>query len=69
MESLQKQGLQSLIYDLRGNGGGFMNEAVDMADEFLDGNKLIVYTAGVNNKKREYRCKRPGLFEKGKWYY
>lgn len=43
MENLQKQGLKSLIYDLRGNGGGFMNEAVDMADEFLDGDKLIVY--------------------------
>ena len=66
MENLQKLGLQSLIFDLRGNGGGFMNEAVDMADEFLDGDKLIVYTEGVNNKKREYRCKRPGLFEKGK---
>ena len=66
MENLQKQGLLSLIFDLRGNGGGFMNEAVDMADEFLDGDKLIVYTEGVNNKKREYRCKRPGLFEKGK---
>lgn len=66
MEALQKQGLQSLIFDLRGNGGGFMNEAVDMADEFLDGDKLIVYTEGVNSKKREYRCKRPGLFEKGK---
>jgi carboxyl-terminal processing protease len=66
MEALQKQGLQSLIFDLRGNGGGFMNEAVEMADEFLEGNKLIVYTEGVNSKKREYRCKRPGLFEKGK---
>ncbi len=66
MENLIKQGMQSLIYDLRGNGGGFMNEAVDMADEFLDGDKLIVYTEGVNSKKREYRCKRPGLFEKGK---
>lgn len=66
MEALQKQGLQSLVFDLRGNGGGFMNEAVDMADEFLDGDKLIVYTEGVNSKKREYRCKRPGLFEKGK---
>lgn len=66
MEALQKQGMQSLIYDLRGNGGGFMNEAVDMADEFLDGDKLIVYTEGVNSKKTEYRCKRPGLFEKGK---
>lgn len=66
MESLQKLGMKSLIYDLRGNGGGFMNEAVDMADEFLSGDKLIVYTEGVNSKKREYRCKRPGLFETGK---
>jgi carboxyl-terminal processing protease len=66
MENLLKQGLKSLILDLRGNGGGFMNEAVDMADEFLEGDKLVVYTEGVNSKKREYRCKRPGLFEKGK---
>ena len=43
-----------------------MNEAVDMADEFLEGDKLIVYTEGLNSKKREYRCKRPGIFEKGK---
>jgi carboxyl-terminal processing protease len=68
MESLKKQGLQNLIFDLEGNGGGFMNEAVDMADEFLDGDKLIVYTKGVNSKKIEYRCKRPGLFEKGKLF-
>jgi carboxyl-terminal processing protease len=66
LEQLQKQGLQQLIFDLRGNGGGFMNEAVDMADEFLDGDKLVVYTQGAHNKKREYRCKRDGLFEKGK---
>lgn len=66
LESLKKQGLQQLILDLRGNGGGFMNEAVDMADEFLDGEKLVVYMQGVNTKKRDYRCKRPGLFEKGK---
>ncbi|MEP7374042.1 MAG: S41 family peptidase [Chitinophagaceae bacterium] len=66
LENLKKQGLQELIYDLRGNGGGYMNEAIDMADEFLDGDKLVVYTEGTNSKKREYRCKRPGLFEKGK---
>jgi carboxyl-terminal processing protease len=66
METLKKQGLQSLILDLKGNGGGFMNEAVDIADEFLDGDKLVVYTKGVNSKKREYHCKRPGIFEKGK---
>ncbi len=66
LESLQKQGLTQLIYDLRGNGGGYMDEAIDMADEFLDNDKLVVYTEGANNPKREYRCKRPGLFEKGK---
>ena len=66
LEDLQKQGLQQLIFDLRGNGGGYMDEAIDMADEFLDQDKLIVYTEGINNPKREYRCKRPGLFEKGK---
>lgn len=66
LENLQKQGLQQLIYDLRGNGGGYMNEAIDMADEFLEGDKLIVYTEGTNSKKKEYRCKRPGIFEKGK---
>ena len=68
MEHLKKLGLQALVFDLRGNGGGFMNEAVDIADEFLDGEKLVVYTEGVNSRKREYRCKRPGLFETGKVY-
>jgi carboxyl-terminal processing protease len=66
LERLQKEGLQQLVFDLRGNGGGFMNEAVEIADEFLDGDKLIVYTQGVNNPRREYRAKRPGIFEKGK---
>jgi carboxyl-terminal processing protease len=66
MEDLQKLGLKKLIFDIRGNGGGYMNEAIDMADEFLDNEKLIVYTEGVNSKKREYRGKRPGLFESGK---
>jgi carboxyl-terminal processing protease len=66
LEMLQKEGLQQLVLDLRGNGGGFMDEAVDIADEFLDGDKLIVYTQGINNPKQEYRCKRPGIFETGK---
>ncbi len=66
LEDLLQKGMQQLIFDLRGNGGGFMNEAVDMADEFLDGDKLIVYTEGAHYPKKEYRCRRPGLFEKGK---
>jgi carboxyl-terminal processing protease len=66
MENLQAKGLKKLILDLRGNGGGILGEAVDIADEFLDGDKLIVYTQGDKIAKEEYRCKRPGLFEHGK---
>ena len=66
LENLQKQGLKQLIVDLRGNGGGILNEAVDIADEFLDEDKLIVYTKGDKTRKEEYKCKRPGLFETGK---
>ncbi|MFI5186672.1 MAG: S41 family peptidase [Chitinophagales bacterium] len=66
MENLKKQGLKKLILDLRGNGGGLMDEAVQIADEFLDDNKLIVYTEGTNTPKREYTAKRPGVFETGK---
>src|SRR6266496_381062 len=66
MENLQEQGLKKLILDLRGNGGGLMNEAVQIADEFLDDRKLIVYTEGTNTPKREYTAKRNGVFETGK---
>ena len=65
MEGLQKQGLKKLILDLRGNGGGVLEEATAIADEFLDGDKLITYTEGAHSAKKEYRCKRPGLFENG----
>ena len=62
---LKKQGLQKLILDLRGNGGGILEEAVDIADEFLDADKLITYTEGKHTAKKEYRCHRDGQFEKG----
>jgi len=65
MEALQKQGLKKLILDLRGNGGGILDQAVEIADEFLDDEKLITYTEGSHYAKKEYHCKRPGLFEKG----
>ena len=66
MEKLQKQGMKQLILDLRGNGGGLMKEATDIADEFLSEDKLIVYTEGEHMPRFEYRCKRDGIFEKGK---
>ncbi|MGV3595691.1 MAG: S41 family peptidase, partial [Sediminibacterium sp.] len=66
LEKLQALGMKELILDLRGNGGGLLKEATDIADEFLDGDKLIVYTEGEHVLKMDYRCKRDGLFEKGK---
>ncbi|NCI46867.1 S41 family peptidase [Sediminibacterium soli] len=66
MEKLQKQGMEKLILDLRGNGGGLMKEATDIADEFLEGDKLIVYTEGAHVPRLEYRCRRDGIFEKGR---
>lgn len=65
LEKLKTQNLQKLIVDLRGNGGGLLSQAVNIADEFLDEDKLIVYTQGSHVPKNEYRSKRPGLFEKG----
>lgn len=66
MEKLTKQGISKLILDLRGNGGGLLDQAINIADEFLDEDKLVVYTEGAHIQKSEYRCKRPGIFENGK---
>lgn len=65
LEVLKKTGLQKLVLDLRGNGGGILDQAVEIADEFLDGDKLITYTEGKHIEKKEYRCRRVGQFEKG----
>jgi carboxyl-terminal processing protease len=62
---LQQEGMKKMILDIRGNGGGVLQEAVAIADDFLDQDKLIVYTQGINSPKVEYRCRVDGLFEKG----
>ncbi len=66
LEDLQKAGANKLMLDLRGNGGGFITQAVNIADEFLAGDKLIVYTEGTNIKRRDYLASKEGVFEKGK---
>ena len=65
LEKLLAQKMDKLILDLRGNTGGLMKEAVDIADEFLADNQLIVYTEGENTPRTDFKAKRPGLFEKG----
>ena len=59
-------GIKSLILDLADNGGGYLEEAVYLANQFLDDDKLIVYTQGLHNPRMEYKAKAKGLFEKGK---
>ncbi len=66
LEDLEKKGMKKLILDIRGNGGGIVDEAVNMADEFLGNDELIVYTEGRKSPRKEYRAQRPGSFESGK---
>jgi len=63
---LQTQGLENLILDLEGNGGGYLNTAIELADEFLDDKKMIVFTKGRNDPKSEHFASQMGSFEKGK---
>ncbi|MFT2007070.1 S41 family peptidase [Pontibacter sp. 13R65] len=66
LTGLKKKGLQQLILDLRGNPGGYMDHATRMADEFLSGNKLIVYTDGKGTKYDSKTFARTkGEFESG----
>ncbi|MCE2849193.1 MAG: S41 family peptidase [Chitinophagaceae bacterium] len=65
LEKLKAAGMTSLVLDLRDNGGGILEEAIDIIDEFIGGEKLIVFTEGQNSPKKEYKAKRAGLFETG----
>lgn len=66
LAKLKNQGAKNLILDLRGNPGGLMKASIKMADEFLNGDKLLVYTEGAHSKKKGYYSKEGGLFIKGK---
>ncbi len=61
---LSKKGMKKLIIDLRGNGGGFLKTAVDLADEFLINGLQIVYTVGRAHPKKAYNSTTQGGFEK-----
>jgi carboxyl-terminal processing protease len=64
MEGLTSQGMNKLILDLQGNPGGYMERAVDVADEFISDDKLIVSQDGrVKRYNAEFRAYKKGLFE------
>lgn len=66
LDSLQKLGMKNLILDLQGNGGGYLNTAIELCDEFLSGSKLIVYTEGRSFSRKDTYARRIGKFETGK---
>lgn len=66
LKDLESKGMEHLILDLTGNGGGYLYAAFEMADEFLDWGKMIVYTEGNASPKRELRASSRGNFESGK---
>jgi carboxyl-terminal processing protease len=58
--------LNNLVLDLRGNGGGYLNAAIELADQFLTAFKLVVYTQGTHAEKKEYTSTALGELEQGK---
>ncbi|MVT11559.1 PDZ domain-containing protein [Chitinophaga sp. ysch24] len=65
IRKLEKAGMTKLVVDLRQNPGGYLDAATRIADELLDDNKLILYTKGQSYPRTDYKCEKPGLFEKG----
>jgi carboxyl-terminal processing protease len=66
MKKLKKEGMKNLILDLQGNGGGLLYTAKHIADEFLSGNKLIVYSEGRAQPRIDLNSETKGMFETGK---
>lgn len=65
LKSLKKQGMKNLIFDLQGNGGGLLDAARGVADEFIAGDKLLVYSIGRSQPRSDLTADRKGLWEKG----
>ena len=63
VKKLQAQGMKKLIFDLRGNSGGYLVEAVDIADEFLPKGSLIVYTQGEHRDRQYIFARKKGMLE------
>ena len=63
---LKQKGMKRLILDIRGNGGGYLNTATAMADEFLTKGQLIVFTKGSHEQRTDYFATDSGVFQHGK---
>ena len=66
LKTLKQQGMKSLILDLQQNGGGYLQSAAAIANEFLHEGDLVVYTKGRQVARQEYRADGKGSFVTGK---
>jgi carboxyl-terminal processing protease len=60
--SLRNQGCTKFILDLRGNGGGLLDQATSIAEEFLEKDRLMVYTSGTHTGRNDYNTQKRGAF-------
>lgn len=63
IKKLEKQGMKQVIIDLGNNGGGYLNAAIDMCNEFLQRGQLIVYTQGDKNPRKEAKANGLGDYK------
>lgn len=64
-KTLKSKGMTRLVLDLGQNGGGYLEEAIRLADFFLSKNKLILYTQGLRSPRQDFIATSYGEFEKG----
>ena len=64
LAKLSQEGFKSLVIDLRDNTGGYLQSAVQMANEFLPKNKLIVYTQGRKSQRQDYVSDGHGSYKR-----
>lgn len=68
LEKLKKQGMKTLVIDLRDNGGGYLEKAVEIADELLKDKELIVFTKNKRGEINKTFATEEGIFETGRVY-
>lgn len=66
LANLKRQKMKSLILDLRGNNGGYLNVAAELSNKFLGDDMTIVYTEGAKSPKQVFNTKGKGEFSEGK---
>jgi carboxyl-terminal processing protease len=66
LNELKNRKMRNLILDLRDNGGGYLQESITLSDHFLEKDRMIVYTEGLNISKMDYTSTNGGGFKDGR---